>query len=84
VYDRALAKHVIHIWQAEAANDFASLLARVRAGAQVAIENGKRPVVVLHAADPRRRSISECIAPAKAHEEESGKAPSSIPVSPKT
>jgi hypothetical protein len=32
-------------------------------------------VAVLHAADPVRRTISECIALAKAHEEETGKAP---------
>jgi len=70
-----MAKHAIHISEAEAARDFASLLARVRAGAKVVIENGERPVAVLHAADPARRSISECIALAKAHEEETGKAP---------
>jgi antitoxin (DNA-binding transcriptional repressor) of toxin-antitoxin stability system len=70
-----MAKHVIHISEAEAASDFASLLARARAGAAVVIENGECPVAVLHAADPVRRSISECIALAKAHEEESGKAP---------
>ena len=70
-----MAKHVIHISEAEAASDFASLLARVRAGAEVVIENGERPVAVLHAADPARHSISECIALAKAHEEETGRAP---------
>lgn len=70
-----MAKHVIHISEAEAASDFASLLARVRAGAEIIIENGERPVAVLHAADPARRSISECIALAKAHEQETGRAP---------
>ena len=70
-----MAKHVIPISEAEAASDFASLLARVRAGAEVVIENGERPAAVLHAADPVRRSISECIARAKAHEEETGRAP---------
>lgn len=75
VYNLAMAKHVIHISEAEAASDFASLLARVRAGAEVVIENGEHPVAVLHAADPVRRSISECIALAKAHEEETGRAP---------
>jgi len=49
-------------------------MARVRAGAKVVIENGERPVAVLHAAEPRR-TITECIALAKAHEEETGKAP---------
>lgn len=75
MYNRVMVKHVIHISEAEAASDFASLLARVRAGAEIVIENGERPVAVLHAADPARRSISECIALAKAHEEETGKAP---------
>jgi antitoxin (DNA-binding transcriptional repressor) of toxin-antitoxin stability system len=75
VYNRLMAKHVIHISEAEAASDFASLLARVRAGAEIVIENGERTVAVLHAADPARRSISECIALAKAHEQETGIAP---------
>ncbi len=70
-----MAENVIHISEAEAASDFAALMARVRAGARVIIENGARPVAVLHAAEPVRRTISECIALAKAHEEETGKAP---------
>ncbi len=70
-----MAKDVIHISEAEAASDFAALMARVRAGAKVIIENGERPVAVLHASEPLRRSISECIAFAKAHEDETGKAP---------
>lgn len=32
-------------------------------------------MAVLHATEPMRRSISECIALAKEHEEETGKAP---------
>ena len=75
VYNHFMAKDVIHISETEAASDFASLMARVRAGAEIVIENGERPVAVLHAAEPVRRSISECIALAKAHEEETGKAP---------
>jgi antitoxin (DNA-binding transcriptional repressor) of toxin-antitoxin stability system len=57
-----MAKHVIHISEAEAASDFASLLARVRAGAEIVIEHDARPVAVVHPADPVRRTISECIA----------------------
>jgi antitoxin (DNA-binding transcriptional repressor) of toxin-antitoxin stability system len=57
-----MADRVIHISEAEAASDFAGLLARVRAGAEVVIENGEHPVAVLHAPVPPRRSISECIA----------------------
>src|SRR5258708_5088408 len=57
-----MAKHVIHVSDAEAANDFASLLERVRTGAEIVIEHDARPVAVLHAAEPVRRTISECIA----------------------
>jgi len=62
MYNEIMAKHVIHISDAEAASDFASLLERVRAGAEIVIEHGAQPVAVLHAAEPVRRTISECIA----------------------
>lgn len=70
-----MARNVIRVSEAEAASDFSSLIARVRAGAKVIIERGTRPVAVLHAAEPVRRNISECIASAKEHEQETGKAP---------
>ncbi len=57
-----MAKDVIQVSDAEAMNDLASLLARVRAGAQVIIEHDACPVAVLHPAEPLRRTISECIA----------------------
>jgi antitoxin (DNA-binding transcriptional repressor) of toxin-antitoxin stability system len=75
VYNYGIAKNVIRISEAEAASEFSSLMTRVRAGTEVIIENGERPVAVLHAAEPARRSISECIALAKIHEQETGKAP---------
>lgn len=55
---------VIHISEADAARDFAGLMARVRAGAEVVIETegGKLPVAVIHSPAPPRRTISECIA----------------------
>ena len=62
VYNHIMAKDVIHISEAEAASKFASLMARVRAGAEVIIENDAGPVAVLHPAEPVRRTISECIA----------------------
>src|SRR6266513_469256 len=62
VYNHIMAKDVIHISEAEAASKLASLMARVRAGAEVIIENDARPVAVLHPAEPVRRTISECIA----------------------
>ena len=75
MYNRLVDKDVIHISEAEAASDFAALMARVRAGEEVVIKSGERAVAILHAAEPVRRGISECIALAKAHEEETGKAP---------
>jgi antitoxin (DNA-binding transcriptional repressor) of toxin-antitoxin stability system len=57
-----VADHVIHISEADAVSDFAGLLARVRAGAEIVIESDKLPVAVIHAPVPPRRSISECIA----------------------
>jgi len=63
VYNHFVGKHVIRISEAEAAaTNVATLLARVRAGAEIVIENDARPVAVLHAAEPVRRTISECIA----------------------
>ena len=72
-----MADHVIHISEGEAARDFAELLARVRAGAEVVIESEgcKLPLAVIRAALPPRRTISECIALAKKHEEEAGESP---------
>ena len=53
MYNRIMAKHVIHVSETEAASDFASLMARVRAGAEVVIEQDARPVAVLRPAEPR-------------------------------
>jgi antitoxin (DNA-binding transcriptional repressor) of toxin-antitoxin stability system len=57
-----MAKKIIHVSEAEATSDLTSLLARVRAGVEVVIEHDARPVAVLRAAEPLRRTISECIA----------------------
>ena len=69
-----MGKPVIHVSEADAASDFASLMARVREGAQVVIEHEATPVAVLQAAQVVPRKLSECIALAKAHEE-SGQVP---------
>jgi antitoxin (DNA-binding transcriptional repressor) of toxin-antitoxin stability system len=69
-----MAKNTIHLSEAEAARDFSAVLARVRAGAEIVID-GHEPIVVVRAAPMRGRLISECIALAKTHEEETGKAP---------
>ena len=57
-----MADNVIRISEAEASSNFAGILARVRAGAEVVIESGTLPVAVIHAPAPPRRTISECIA----------------------
>ena len=56
-----MAKTVIHVTEAEAARDFADLLAQVRAGAEVVIEKDARPVAIVYPAEPPRRTISECL-----------------------
>jgi antitoxin (DNA-binding transcriptional repressor) of toxin-antitoxin stability system len=75
VYNQAMAKDVIHISEAEAEGNFRALMARVRAGAEIVIEDNARPVAILHAANGMRRTVAQCIAIAKAHEEETGISP---------
>jgi len=60
---------VIHISEAEAATtNVGTLLAHVRAGAEVVIEKDERPVAVLRSAEPHSgRLLSESIALAEAH-----------------
>ena len=72
---------VIHISEAEAARDFASLLARVRAGAEVVIEHDSQPIAVMHPAGDefRPRLLSESIALAKKHAAELGYEPTLDP-----
>src|SRR5882724_11600822 len=76
MYNQFMAKHVIHVSDAEAASDFASLLERVREGTEIVIEHNARPVAVVRPAEgPRGRLISESIALAKAHAKELGYEP---------
>ena len=68
MYNHVMAKHVIHVSEAEAASDFASLMARVRAGAEVVIEHDAQPVAVLRAAEPQPgRLLSESLRLAREH-----------------
>lgn len=62
-----MAKDVIHISEAEAASDFASLIERVRAGAEFVIEKDARPVAILHPAEPYLRRLSESLRLAREH-----------------
>jgi len=71
-----MAKQVIHVSDAEAANNLGALLERVSAGAEVIIERDSRPVAVVRAAEaPAGRLLSESIALAKAHAKELGYEP---------
>jgi antitoxin (DNA-binding transcriptional repressor) of toxin-antitoxin stability system len=64
-----MANPVIHISEEEAARDFAGLLDRVRAGAEVVIESegGKLPVATVRPAGPHVRLLSESLRLAKEH-----------------
>jgi antitoxin (DNA-binding transcriptional repressor) of toxin-antitoxin stability system len=75
-----MAKHVIHISEAEAASDFKLVMTRIREGAEVIIERDAKPVAVVRPAEPALgRPISECIALAEAHAQESGFEPTLDP-----
>jgi antitoxin (DNA-binding transcriptional repressor) of toxin-antitoxin stability system len=59
---------VIHISAADASRDFPALLARVRAGVEIVIEDDASPAVVLRLAAERRvRLLSESLRLAKEH-----------------
>jgi antitoxin (DNA-binding transcriptional repressor) of toxin-antitoxin stability system len=62
-----MADRVIHMSEAEAASNFAGVLARVRAGAEVVIESDKLPVAVVRPAEPHVRLLSESLRLAKEH-----------------
>ncbi len=62
-----MAKDVIHISEAEVVRNFASLLARVRAGAEVVIEDDAQPVAVVLRAEPSVRLLSESLRLAREH-----------------
>src|SRR5215470_442830 len=66
-YNSRIVKNVIHIEEEETANDFSSLLARVRAGAEVVIESNARAVAVVPPAEPYVRPLSESLRLAKKH-----------------
>lgn len=76
-----MADHVVHISEAEALSNFADVLARVRAGAEVVIERDARAVAVVRPAgnEFRPRLLSESIALAKKHAEELGYEPTLDP-----
>ena len=63
----ATAKKIIHFSEAEAASDFASVLARVRAGAEIVIGDDARAVAVVRPAEPHVRRLSESLRLAREH-----------------
>ncbi|MGO9339250.1 MAG: hypothetical protein ACLPY1_17275 [Terracidiphilus sp.] len=65
----------IRISGTDAARDFAGLMEKVRAGAEIIIEDGVFPPAILRSAVPVHRTISECIELARKHELETGEAP---------
>jgi antitoxin (DNA-binding transcriptional repressor) of toxin-antitoxin stability system len=67
-------RQIIHVSDAEAANDFAALLERVREGAEVVIEHDARPVAVVRPADVARGQLqqSEALGQANAEGNELG------------
>ena len=60
-----MSKPAIRVSEAEAANDFPSLLARVRAGAEVVVERDAEAVAVIRPAAPHMRLLSESLRLAK-------------------
>jgi antitoxin (DNA-binding transcriptional repressor) of toxin-antitoxin stability system len=56
-----MSKPAIRVSETEAANDFPSLLARVRAGAEVVIERDAEAVAVIRRAAPHVRLLSESL-----------------------
>jgi prevent-host-death family protein len=62
-----MAKHIVHISEAEAASNFAGVLARVRRGIEVVIGDEVRPVAVVRPAEPHVRLLSESLRLAREH-----------------
>ena len=53
---------VIHISEAEATRDFAAVMAHIRSGAEVVIENGSSAVAIVRpSGDPNLRTLSESL-----------------------
>lgn len=62
-----MVMRVLHITEAQLAQDIAAVLDRVQSGTEVVIERNARPVAVLRAAEPRRRKLSEIAASLSDH-----------------
>jgi antitoxin (DNA-binding transcriptional repressor) of toxin-antitoxin stability system len=71
----SMERRVLHVSEAEAVRDLASIMQHVQAGTEIVIERDEQPLAIIRAAAPARRTISDCIALAEAHERETGQAP---------
>jgi prevent-host-death family protein len=56
-----MGRNVVHVTEAEAAKDFAAVMDKVRAGAEVVIEKDARPVAVVKPPEPTPRLLSESL-----------------------
>lgn len=56
----------VHITESDVENNFAAVLAKIRQGIEIAVEQDHRPVAVIRSPKPSGRPITECIASAKA------------------
>jgi antitoxin (DNA-binding transcriptional repressor) of toxin-antitoxin stability system len=56
-----MGKNVVHVTEAEAAKDFAAVMSKVRAGAEVVIEKDALPVAVVKAPESTPRLLSESL-----------------------
>jgi len=63
-----MPKDVLHVSEADAEGNFRALLAQVRAGVEVVIEENARPVAIVRAiAEPPVRLLSESLRLAREH-----------------
>jgi antitoxin (DNA-binding transcriptional repressor) of toxin-antitoxin stability system len=67
----------VHMSESEVARDLHAVLAKVRQGLEVVIEQDHRPIAVLKPSSPAKpgRKLSECIALAKVYEAKLGDTP---------
>ncbi len=65
----------MHVNEADLIQDVRAFLNRVQEGFEIVIERDKQSLAVLRSANLVHHTISECVLLAKAHEEETGSAP---------
>lgn len=67
----------MHMSEADVARDFHAVLAAVQEGAEVVVERDHRPVAIIKSSEPAQpgRTLTECIALARAYEEKLGDTP---------